>query len=112
MQEQVVLGRHKVQGRVHERCTDDSPLLHEAGEVPALEAPRPRRSWMSASSDLKFVIFRDVKDGYRWRFSSPSGGTVEYSERGRPHKGEREQDVYRLKEARYPYAKVRDAAIG
>ena len=66
---------------------------------------------MSASSNLKFVIFRDMKDGYRWRLSSASGETVEYSERGHTHKGECEQDVYRLKENRYPYAKVRNAAI-
>ena len=67
---------------------------------------------MSASSELKFVIFRDVKDGYRWRLSSPTGETVEYSERGHDHKGECEQDVYHLKDDRYPHAKVRDATIG
>ena len=67
---------------------------------------------MSASSDLKFVIFRDMKDGYRWRLSSASGETLEYSERGHGHKGECAQEVYRLKENRYPYAKVRDAAMG
>ena len=67
---------------------------------------------MSASSDLKFVIFRDVKDGYRWRLSSASGQSVEYSERGYTHKSECEHDVYRLKDGRFPYAKVRDAAIG
>ena len=69
------------------------------------------RGRMSASSDLKFVIFRDMKDGYRWRLSS-SGETLEYSERGHDHKGECEHDVYRLKDDKYPYAKVRDAAIG
>jgi uncharacterized protein YegP (UPF0339 family) len=72
----------------------------------------PGRGWMSASSELKFVIFREVKNGYRWRLSSPSGQTVEYSERGYSHKSECEHDVYRLKDDRYPYAKVRDAAIG
>jgi uncharacterized protein YegP (UPF0339 family) len=66
---------------------------------------------MSASSDLKFVIFRDLKDGYRWRLSSPSGETLEYSKRAHSHKGGCEQDVYRLKENRYPCAKVRNAAI-
>jgi uncharacterized protein YegP (UPF0339 family) len=77
------------------------------------EAERsPERGWITASSDLKFVIFRDVKDGYRWRLSSASGETLEYSDRGHSHKGECEQDVYRLKENRYPYAKVLDAAIG
>jgi uncharacterized protein YegP (UPF0339 family) len=64
------------------------------------------------ASNLKFVIFRDVKDGYRWRLSSPTGETLELSERAYSHKGECERDVYRLKDARYPYAKVRDAAIG
>jgi hypothetical protein len=67
---------------------------------------------MTASSDLKFVIFREVKDGYRWRLSSPSGETVELSERAHRRKDECEQEVYRLKGDRYPYAKVRDAAIG
>jgi uncharacterized protein YegP (UPF0339 family) len=65
-----------------------------------------------SANDLKFVIFRDMNDGYRWRLSSASGETLEYSERGHSLKGECEQDVYRLKENRYPYAKVRDAAIG
>jgi hypothetical protein len=67
---------------------------------------------MSASSDLQFVIFRDLKDGYRGRLSSASGETLEYSERGDLHKGECAHDVYRRKNDRYPYAKVRDAATG
>jgi uncharacterized protein YegP (UPF0339 family) len=67
---------------------------------------------MSASSDLKFVIFREVKDGYRWRLSSPSGQTVERSERGHRNKGECAQEVFRLKDDHYPNAKVLDAAIG
>ena len=65
-----------------------------------------------SASDLKFVIFRSIKDGYRWRLSSASGETIEYSERGHGNKGECGHDVYRLKGDRYPYAKVRDAAIG
>jgi uncharacterized protein YegP (UPF0339 family) len=64
------------------------------------------------ASDLKFVIFRDLNDGYRWRLSSASGETLEHSERGHDHKGECQQEVFRLKEERYPYAKVRDAATG
>ena len=66
---------------------------------------------MSASA-LKFVIFRDVQDGYRWRLSSPTGETVELSERAHLYKDECEQEVYRLKGDRYPHAKVRDAAMG
>ena len=76
------------------------------------EAERsPGRGWMSAS-DLKFVIFRDLKDGYRWRLSSPTGETLEYSERGHRHKDECDHDVNRLKDDRYPHAKMRDATIG
>jgi uncharacterized protein YegP (UPF0339 family) len=67
---------------------------------------------MSASSDLKFVIFRDLNDGYRWRLSSASGETVEFSERGHDHKRECEHDAHRRKDDRYPYAKVLDVAIG
>jgi hypothetical protein len=65
-----------------------------------------------SANDLKFVIFRDLKDGYRWRLSSASGQTVEHSERPHLHKGERAQEVFRLKDDRYPRAKVLDAAIG
>jgi uncharacterized protein YegP (UPF0339 family) len=64
------------------------------------------------ATDLKFVIFRHMKDGYRWRLSSASGETVELSEGAYSHKAECEQDVHLLKGDRYPYAKVRDAAIG
>ena len=66
---------------------------------------------MSASA-LKFVIFRDLKDGYRWRLSSASGQTVERSERGHLHKGECAQEVFHLKDDQYPKAKVLDAATG
>jgi uncharacterized protein YegP (UPF0339 family) len=65
-----------------------------------------------SASNLKFVIFRDLKDGYRWRLSSPTGQTVERSERGHRHKGECAQEVFGLKDDRYPNAKVLDAAIG
>jgi uncharacterized protein YegP (UPF0339 family) len=65
-----------------------------------------------SASDLKFVIFRDLQDGYKWRLSSARGETVEMSERGHRHKGECEQEVYRLKDDRYPGAEVRDVTVG
>ena len=65
-----------------------------------------------SASDLKLLIFRDLRDGYRWRLSSALGQTVERSERGYLHKGECAQEVFRLKDDRYPNAKVLDAAIG
>jgi uncharacterized protein YegP (UPF0339 family) len=54
----------------------------------------------------------DLKDGYRWRLRSAKGETLEYSERSHLHKGECEQEVYLLKDDRYPDAKALDAAIG
>jgi uncharacterized protein YegP (UPF0339 family) len=65
-----------------------------------------------SASDLKFVIFHDLKDGYKWRLSAASGQTLERAERGHRHKGECAQEVYRLKDGQYPNAKVLDAAIG
>jgi uncharacterized protein YegP (UPF0339 family) len=65
-----------------------------------------------SARDLKFVIFRDLKDGYRWRLRCASGQTLERSERGHRHKGECAQEVFRRKDHRYPNAKVLDAAIG
>ena len=38
-----------------------------------------------SASDLKFVIFRDLKDGYRWRLSSLQN-TQKGSEQGLQHK--------------------------
>ena len=64
-----------------------------------------------SASDHKFVIFRDLKDGYRWRLSSTSGETLEIS-RGHYDKGVCEQEVHRLREDRYPGAKVRDVSVG
>jgi uncharacterized protein YegP (UPF0339 family) len=83
----------------------------ETGRVIDEPGRSPGRGWMSASN-LKFVVFRDMKDGYRWRLSSASGRTVERSERGHLHKGECAQEVFGLKDDRYPNAKVLDAAIG
>ena len=65
-----------------------------------------------SASDHKFVIFRDLKDGYKWRLRSARGETLEISERGHRHKGECAQEVHRLREDRYPGAKVRDVSVG
>ena len=88
------------------------PPCTRVGRVTDEAERSPGRSRMSASSELKFVIFRDLMDGYRWRLSSPSGQTLERSERGHEHKGECEQEVFRLKDDRFPNAKVLDAATG
>jgi uncharacterized protein YegP (UPF0339 family) len=63
------------------------------------------------ATDMKFVIFRDLKDGYRWRLSSARGETLELS-RGHYDKGVCEQEAHRFREDRYPGAEVRDASVG
>ena len=52
-----------------------------------------------SASELKFVIFRDLKDGggYRWRLSSARGETLERSERGHLHKGECQRKCFASK---------------
>ena len=65
-----------------------------------------------SASDLKFVIFRDLKDGYRWRLSSPTGETLEYSSEDTAIRMSASMMSYRLKDDQYPYARVRDATIG
>jgi len=64
-----------------------------------------------SASDHKLVIFRDLKDGYRWRLNSARGETLEISP-GHYDKGVCEQEVHRLREDRYPGAKVRDVSVG
>lgn len=86
--------------------------LGRAGKLMCGAQRSSERGWMFAGSDLKFVIFRDLKDGYRWRLTSVSGETVEYSERGHLHKGECEHDVDRFEDEKYPHAKVLDAVNG
>jgi hypothetical protein len=61
-----------------------------------------------AASDLQFLIIHDVKDGYRWRLRSAQGETLDFSRRGHRHKGDFEQEVHRLRDHRYPGARVRD----
>jgi hypothetical protein len=64
-----------------------------------------------SARDLKYVLFRDMKDGYKWRLRSATGETLERSEGGHRHKGECVQEMYRHKDNRYPDAKVRDASV-
>jgi uncharacterized protein YegP (UPF0339 family) len=65
-----------------------------------------------STSDLKFVIFRDVNDGYWWRLRSAGGETVAISERGFQDKAYCQQEIQYIKSDKYPSAEARDAAIG
>ena len=65
-----------------------------------------------SDSGFKFVVFRDVMDGYRWRLRSATEETVELSERGYPYKDACVKEMSRLKDDRYPDAGVIDATVG
>jgi uncharacterized protein YegP (UPF0339 family) len=64
-----------------------------------------------ATSDLQFLIIRDVKDGYRWRLRSAQGETVDFSRRGHRHKSSCEQEVQHLRNDKCPGAQVRDLSV-
>jgi uncharacterized protein YegP (UPF0339 family) len=92
---------------------DGRPFRPPGGTGRVLYDPERDREkgWMS-ESDPRFVIYRDVKDGYRWRLRSAEGETLERSERGHRRKDTCRQEVQSLRSDRYPGAKVRDATDG
>jgi uncharacterized protein YegP (UPF0339 family) len=64
-----------------------------------------------SDTNLKFVIFRDLEDGYKWRLRSAAGETIAISQWGHPHKDACEQEVQRLRDDKYPGADVLDLTV-
>ena len=52
---------------------------------------------MSVTEDRgnKFVLYRDLKDGYRWRLRAPDGQTLAASARGHRQKASCEEECGR-----------------
>jgi uncharacterized protein YegP (UPF0339 family) len=65
-----------------------------------------------SASDLKFIIVRDVNDGYWWRLRSADGETIELSEKGHQDKPSCRQEVQHQIGDKYPGAQMRDASVG
>jgi uncharacterized protein YegP (UPF0339 family) len=57
----------------------------------------------------KFIVYRDVAGGYRWRLRSGDGATIAASGGGHPEKAACEQEMERWA-LEYPDATVRDAS--
>lgn len=61
-----------------------------------------------SDSGLKFIIFRDLNNGYRWRLRSANGETLESSARGHRYKGACRHEVLHMRDDKHPDAQVRD----
>jgi uncharacterized protein YegP (UPF0339 family) len=60
------------------------------------------------SEKSKFVLYRDLKDGYRWRLRSPDGETLAESPSGHRKKSACEAEIHAFM-ADHPGAVVLDA---
>ena len=58
----------------------------------------------------KFVVYRDLKDGYRWRLQTATGETLAASSRGHRDKSSCYQEI-RTVMADYPGADILDVAV-
>lgn len=68
---------------------------------------------MSVTEDRgnKFVLYRDLKDGYRWRLRAPDGQTLAASAQGHRQKASCEEEM-RAAMADHPGAGVLDTTDG
>jgi uncharacterized protein YegP (UPF0339 family) len=71
-----------------------------------------RRSEHTMRGDSKFVLYRELGDGYRWRLRSAVGETLAASSVGHPSKGACETDMRVFMAEHHPDAEVLDAASG
>ena len=62
--------------------------------------------------ESKFVIYRELGDGYRWRLRSAAGETLAASSAGHSSKGACETDMRTFMADHHPGAEVLDATSG
>ena len=58
----------------------------------------------------KFVVYRDIEDGYRWRLRSAAGETLSASSRGHREKSSCYQEM-RSVMSEHPDADILDVAV-
>ena len=61
--------------------------------------------------EAKFVVYRDIEDGYRWRLRSASGGTLDASTQGHRDKSFCYEEMQSVM-AEHPAAGILDVAVG
>jgi uncharacterized protein YegP (UPF0339 family) len=59
----------------------------------------------------KFIVYRDLKDGYGWRLRASTGETLSVSSRGHRDKSSCYEEIRSLM-AEHPAADILDVAIG
>jgi len=59
----------------------------------------------------KFVLYRELEDGYRWRLRSDTGETLAASETSYPTKAACEADLLAFRGDRHVGAEVLDATV-
>ena len=64
---------------------------------------------MTHEERSKFVVYRDIEDGYRWRLRSAAGETLSASSAGHPNKDACEADLRAFMDGHHPEAGVLDA---
>jgi uncharacterized protein YegP (UPF0339 family) len=64
---------------------------------------------MTQERRSKFVVYRDIEDGYRWRLRSPTGETLAASSAGHPTKDACETDLRAFMADHRPEAEFLDA---
>jgi uncharacterized protein YegP (UPF0339 family) len=64
-----------------------------------------------SKAEGKFVIYRQLEDGYRWRLRSPTGETLAASEAGHPSKSTCQAEIDTFMADHRLVAEVLDATI-
>jgi hypothetical protein len=95
----------------HNRAQEPAGYRNENSRLRMRVTSYKRRSLSVAEKKDKFVIYRDMKGGYRWRLRSPTGETVAASEAGSPNKSVCEADLRAFMADHHLDAKVLDATV-
>jgi uncharacterized protein YegP (UPF0339 family) len=66
---------------------------------------------MTHGERSKFIVYRDLKDGYRWRLRAATGETLGASSRGHRDKFSCYEEL-RTVMAEHPAADILDVAVG
>ena len=63
-----------------------------------------------SEAESRFVVYRDIEDGYRWRLRSAAGETLGVSSRGHGEKSSSYEEM-RSVMAEHPEADILDVAV-
>ena len=65
-----------------------------------------------SEAESRFVVYRDIEDGYRWRLRSAEGETLGVSSRGHGEKASCYEEMRSSVMAEHPEADILDVAVG